>query len=72
MLGFYNQMLSIDLDTQTSEIVPLSDDLLQKTLGGKLPSDKTIPWQIGFWIGAWDPDALSAYVLGALEIPYAS
>jgi len=35
MLGFYNQMLSIDLDAQTSESVPLSDDLLQKTLGGK-------------------------------------
>jgi hypothetical protein len=44
----------------------------QKTLGGKLPRDKAIPWQIGFWIGAWDPDALSAYILGALEIPYAS
>lgn len=35
MLGFYNQMLSIDLNTQTSKIIPLSDDLLQTTLGGK-------------------------------------
>jgi hypothetical protein len=44
----------------------------QKTLGGTILSDAKNPWQIGFWIGAWDPDALSAYVLGALEIPYAS
>ncbi|MEJ2098430.1 MAG: aldehyde ferredoxin oxidoreductase family protein [Desulfobacterales bacterium] len=35
MLGFYNQMLSIDLNNQTSEIIPLSDELLQTTLGGK-------------------------------------
>ena len=35
MLGFYNQILSIDLDHQTSEIIPLSDELLQATLGGK-------------------------------------
>jgi len=35
MLGFYNQMLSIDLDHQTSEILPFSDNLLQTTLGGK-------------------------------------
>ena len=44
----------------------------QKTLYGKISSDIKNPWSIGFWIGAWDPDALSAYVLGALEIPYAS
>jgi len=44
----------------------------QKTLGGKIVYDAKTPWNIGFWIGAWDPDALSAYVLGALEIPYAS
>jgi aldehyde:ferredoxin oxidoreductase len=35
MLGFYNQMLSIDLNNQTSEIIPLSDELLQTSLGGK-------------------------------------
>jgi aldehyde:ferredoxin oxidoreductase len=35
MLGFYNQILSIDLNNQTSEIIPLSDELLQTTLGGK-------------------------------------
>ena len=44
----------------------------QKTLGGKILYDTKNPWTIGFWIGAWDPDALSAYILGALEIPYAS
>jgi len=44
----------------------------QKTLKGKILYDDKNPWQIGFWIGAWDPDALSAYVTGALEIPYES
>ncbi len=44
----------------------------KKTLHGNILSDIKNPWSIGFWIGAWDPDALSAYVLGALEIPYAS
>jgi len=44
----------------------------KKNLNGKLLSGIKNPWSIGFWIGAWDPDALSAYVLGALEIPYAS
>jgi len=44
----------------------------QKILKGKILDDAKNPWKIGFWIGAWDPDALSAYVLGALEIPYQS
>jgi len=44
----------------------------KKKLNGKLLSGTKNPWSIGFWIGAWDPDALSAYVLGALEIPYVS
>ena len=35
MHGFYNQLLKIDLSDKTTEVVPLSDDLLQKTLGGK-------------------------------------
>jgi hypothetical protein len=42
----------------------------KKTLGGVI--DTTTPWQIGFWIGGWDPDALSAYISGALKIPYAA
>src|SRR5262249_42703411 len=41
----------------------------KSALGGMIDTDT--PWQIGFWIGGWDPDALSAYVLGALTIPYA-
>jgi hypothetical protein len=41
----------------------------ESALGGMIDADA--PWQIGFWIGGWDPDALSAYVLGALIIPYA-
>ena len=27
-------------------------------------------WSIAFWIGAWDPDLLCAYMQGALEIPF--
>lgn len=37
-------------------------------LGGTL--DVTGPWPIAFWLGAWDPDLLCAYVQGALEIPF--
>lgn len=44
----------------------------QKILQGTISTDAKTPWSIGFWIGAWDPDALAAYVLGALEIPYES
>lgn len=40
----------------------------KKIGGGTL--DKKSPWTIGFWIGAWEPDTLSCYLKGALEIPY--
>jgi hypothetical protein len=39
-------------------------------LGGTL--DQSSPWGIRFWIGAWDPDVLTAYVSGALIAPYTS
>ncbi len=39
-------------------------------LGGAPDTEQ--PWPITFWIGAWDPDALCAYVQGALSIPYAT
>lgn len=48
----------------------------QKTLLGTLQYNDTNPtatqWDIAFWIGGWDPDALSAYISGALKIQYAS
>jgi hypothetical protein len=37
-------------------------------LKGKLSATK--PWQINFWLGAWDPDLLCAYMEGSLRIPY--
>ena len=37
-------------------------------LNGWSPNSQAA-WSIGFWIGAWDPDALSAYIKGALDIP---
>jgi hypothetical protein len=38
--------------------------------GGKL--DPNAPWSVAFWIGAWDPDALCAFMEGSLSIPYAA
>jgi aldehyde:ferredoxin oxidoreductase len=35
MRGFYNRLLLIDVTAGTSEIRPLSDELLSRTLGGK-------------------------------------
>jgi hypothetical protein len=40
----------------------------EKDLGGAL--DAGPPWSINFWIGAWDPDALCAFMEGSLSIPY--
>ena len=42
-------------------------------LGGTLVrgSSEAGAWGIRFWIGAWDPDLLSAYFVGALDAPYA-
>jgi hypothetical protein len=42
------------------------------TTGGTLDPGSTDPknaWRIAFWLGAWDPDLLCAYMQGALEIP---
>ena len=38
---------------------------------GSADPTKGSPWTIAFWIGAWDPDVLCAYMQGALEIPFA-
>jgi hypothetical protein len=42
------------------------------TTGGTLDpgTDPKNPWRIAFWLGAWDPDLLCAYMQGALEIPF--
>jgi hypothetical protein len=42
-------------------------------LGGTLVrgSDDAGAWHVRFWMGAWDPDVLSAYFVGALDAPYA-
>lgn len=46
----------------------------QDCLGGVISSatTPTPPWRLDFWMGAWDPDALSCYVEGSLQIPYLS
>jgi hypothetical protein len=43
------------------------------TTGGTLDpggTDSKNPWRTAFWLGAWDPDLLCAYMQGALEIPF--
>jgi hypothetical protein len=40
----------------------------QQVLGGQL--DPVNGWSIAFWIGAWDPDLLCAFMQGALEVPF--
>jgi hypothetical protein len=37
-------------------------------LGGTL--DTTAPWPVYFWLGAWDPDLLCAFMSGVLEVPF--
>jgi hypothetical protein len=46
----------------------------REVLGGTLTrgSDAAGAWGIRFWMGAWDPDVLSAYFVGALDAPYAA
>jgi hypothetical protein len=42
----------------------------QATLGGLLATAPVPGWQVYFWIGAWDPDVMCAFMQGSLEIPY--
>jgi FAD/FMN-containing dehydrogenase len=41
-------------------------------LGGELDTTVGASWRIDFWMGGFDPDALCAFVRGALRIPYAA
>lgn len=34
--------------------------------------DEMSDWNVAFWMGAWDPDLLRAFVQGSLEIPIAA
>lgn len=40
------------------------------SLLGTLDASQSAEWRIDFWMGAWDADALSCYLEGALQIPY--
>jgi hypothetical protein len=44
----------------------------ETVLGGTLDTDKQARWMVAFWIGAWDPDLLSAFMEGSLLAPYAT
>jgi hypothetical protein len=42
------------------------------TVSGIDGLDTSAPWRIDFWLGGWDPDLLSLYMKGALNVPYAT
>lgn len=60
---FYFPMLGKDIHVDGPEA----------DFGGKLSVDSTLPfaWTVSWWLGAWDPDALCAFMEGSLSIPYA-
>jgi hypothetical protein len=33
--------------------------------------DPSHPWLVSYWLGGWDPDTLTAFFEGSLQIPYA-
>jgi hypothetical protein len=44
-------------------------DMNGKVAANKLGADETYPWNIAFWMGGWDGDALCGYVQGTWTIP---
>jgi hypothetical protein len=32
--------------------------------------DTSAAWTVSFWMGAWDPDTLTAFMEGSLQVPY--
>lgn len=45
--------------------IDMNGTIYANTLG----ADETYPWNIAFWMGGWDGDALCAYVKGTWTIP---
>ena len=39
---------------------------------GTLSTAPGVPWMVSYWLGGWDPDTLTAFFEGSLQIPYAS
>lgn len=46
-------------------------DMNGKIYANRLGADTAYPWNIAFWMGGWDGDALTAYVQGTWTIPLA-
>lgn len=44
-------------------------DMNGKVSANKLGADERQPWNLGFWMGGWDGDALCGYVQGTWTIP---
>jgi len=40
-----------------------------KIYANALNADESIPWNVSFWFGGFDGDALTAYVQGTWTIP---
>lgn len=45
--------------------IDMNGEIFANTLG----ADQSFPWNISFWMGGWDGDALCAYVQGTWTIP---
>lgn len=45
--------------------IGLNGPVKHNTIG----ADESEPWELSFWLGGWDGDALCGYIKGALEIP---
>jgi hypothetical protein len=66
---YYVERFGFDM---LGEVDTVGDE--REVLGGTLTrgTDAAGAWGIRFWMGAWDPDVLSAYFVGALDAPYAT
>jgi hypothetical protein len=51
--------------------VPLGGTFIVTDTAAWLPgkTSTAVPWPLEFWCGAWDPDALSGYMVGFLGVP---
>jgi hypothetical protein len=44
-------------------------DMNGRIFANRVGADEDYPWNIAFWMGGWDGDALCAYVKGTLTVP---
>ncbi|MCW5514732.1 hypothetical protein [Muriicola sp. Z0-33] len=49
----------------------LAGNILAENIDNVIKIDNDYPWNMNFWMGAWDPDAQCGFVNGVLRIPFA-